>query len=705
MLNDPARALIDAYRTYGPAFRISVLGKEVVILAGTEAQQFFLSTGEQHFRRHEFFATFSGELGVHDVILGASGTRHAQLRAAMKLGFCREAITPQVPAMAAAARGVIASARQGERLALMPLLARIAFEQFGLLLTGQPVRRGFEPMELYVQTVMNIASKLWPEALLMRPDYRLAKRRVFAQMREMVRHSRSGERAEGEPMTVLDALTAPSTRSGDALEDADIVGHALFGYVGAVFYMKRVIGFLMYEILKNADLKRRVMDESDLVHRAGPLTAGSLRAMPILRAALTESLRLYPIQLALPFTVDTGFEFAGFDIAAGATCYVSSVADHLSDRFYKCPYAFEAERCMEPRNEHRARGAFAPFGLGSRVCAAAGLVEAMALTTVATLLHAADFDLTRPDRTFHAVLNPLPGPTNDLRVTVVALRSPGASTAEGVEATVGPIAADELPEALPLVDPSQLEHLLPLVTVRRVSGGHTILAEGDDADEFFIILDGEVEVLKARSAGMMMRVGRLGAGDYFGEIGLLKGSKRTATVRSLGPVRALVMNRETFLTIVAESDLMSGEVARLVQRRFLVNALLQALPNLEEGTAARMAPEMEMAQYGPGEVIVRQGEQAEAFYIIARGQVEVLKETADGHRVPVARLSEGEFFGEVGLLQSIPRTATVQAADGGDVEVVVIGRAAFHHLVSETPSALTDIVATMCQRITRAFGA
>lgn len=397
--------------------------------------------------------------------------------------------------------------------------------------------------------------------------------------------------------------------------------------------------------------------------------------------------------------------FEGFDIPAGATCYVSSVAGHLSDRYYKCPYAFEAARCMEPRNEHRPRGAFAPFGMGSRVCAAAGLVEAMALTTAASLLHAAELELTRPGRPFHAVLNPLPGPTSDLAVTVVAMRSHSTGTASAADEEALALTLAELPEVLPLVDARQLEDLLPLVTVRRFPGSHVIIREGDDAEEFFIILEGEVEVLKSRPDETTMRVGRLGAGDYFGEIGLLKGSRRTATVRALGDVRTLVMNRDTFLTVVAESDLMSGEVARLVRRRFLVNALLQALPSLEEGAAANLAPEMELTRYGPGEFIVRQGEQAEALYIVARGQVDVLKETADGHRVPLARLAAGEFFGEVGLLQSIPRTATVQAVEGEDVEVVVIGRAAFRRLVSDTPSALSDIVATMCQRITRAFDA
>ena len=705
MLNDPARSLIDAYRTYGPAFRISVLGKEVVVLAGSEAQQFFLATGETHFRRHEFFATFSGELGIDEVILGASGARHAQLRAAMKLGFCREAITPHVPAMATAARQAIATARAGERIALMPLLTRIAFEQFGLLLTGQPVQRGCKPMELYVQTVMNVASKLWPEALLLRPDYQLARRRVFAQMREMVQAHGRGDRHEGDPMTVLDALSAPNGRSGASLDADDIIGHALFGYVGAMFYMKRVIGFLLYEILKNPDLTRRVQAEVDRVHAAGPLTATSLRAMPVLRGALTESLRLYPIQLALPFTVASDFEFAGFDIAAGSTCYVSSVAGHLSDRFYKCPYAFDADRCMEPRNEHRPRGAFAPFGMGSRVCAAAGLVEAMALTTAASLLHVAELALTSPDRAFHAVLNPLPGPTSDLRITVLGMRSPVVTPAPHRGAAGAALSREELPEVLPLVDASQLDDLLPLVSVRRYAGGQVVITEGHDADEFFIILEGDVDVLKSRPDGSPVRVGRLGTGEYFGEIGLLRGSRRTATVRAVGELRTLVMDRETFLSVVAESDLMSGEVARLVRRRFLVNALLQALPSLEEGAAASLAPEMEMARYGAGEIIVRQGDQAEAFYIVARGQVVVVKETSDGHRVPLARLSVGEFFGEVGLLQSIPRTATVQAAEGEEVEVVVIGRAAFHKLVSDTPSALTDIVATMCQRITRAFDA
>lgn len=700
VLDDPARALIDAYRTYGPAFRIRVLRNEVVVLAGSEASQFFTAEGERHFSRSGFFATFSGELGVGDIILGAGGARHAQLRAALKLGFCREAVAPHVPALAAVARAAILSARPGRRVSLLPLLGEIAYAQFGQLLAGRPVIRGFRAMNLYVQTVMEVASKLWPNALLLRPDYQLAKRQAFAHVRGLYRERRAAldRPRDGEPMTVLDALITRNDRHGGALSEDDVIAHALFGYVGSVFYMKRAIGFLLYEILRDPELLRTVTAESDRAHAAGPLRAESLRHMPVLRGAFTESLRRYPIQLALPFVAEKDFEFHGYVIRAGTTCYVSSVANHLSERYYTCPYAFDASRCMEPRNEHRPRGAYAPFGMGSRVCAAAGLVEAMALTTVATMLHAVDMELADTPKRFRAVLNPLPGPSAALRVRIRGVRTPRAAEA-GVT-----LALDRVSDALPLIDPSQLQELLGDVTARQFQPGATIITEGDEANDFYIALEGSAEVFKARANGDVQRVGTLGAGDYFGEIGLLTGSKRTATVRAgRAGLRALVLDRDTFQTVVAESDLMSSEVARLVRRRFLVNALLQALPSLDERAAAEIIPDVELARFSAGEVIVRQGDPAEAFYIVASGEVDVIREAADGVRVPLARLSAGEFFGELGLLHAIPRTATVEAVND-DAEVVVVGRASFQRLVRSTPTALTDIVATVCQRLTGSLG-
>jgi CRP-like cAMP-binding protein/cytochrome P450 len=712
VLNDPGRALVDAYRTYGPAFRIRVLGTEVVVLAGSEGQQFFQTTGEKHFSRHEFFSAFSAELGVEDIILGASGPKHARLRAALKLGFCREAVAPHVPALAAAAREAAEALRPGRTLRLLPLVSRIGYDQFCILLAGHPVKRGFRAMDLYVQTIMEVASKIWPESLFFRPDYLWAKRESFALMRSLhqersARVKAGGESLDGAPMTVIDALVVGNGKRGGGLTDDEIIGHALFGYVGGIFYMKRVLGFLLYEILHDETLMARVTAEADRAHQDGPLTAEKLRAMPVLRGALTESLRLYPIQLAIPFTADVDFEFEGYIVRAGSICYVSTVANQLSERYYGCPYAFDADRCMEPRNEHRPRGAFAPFGMGSRVCAAAGLVETMALTTVATLLHTVGLELANPPRRFRPVLNPLPGPSANLSIRVVSKRDPAARRSSAItQLTTGraDLNLDQSASLLPSLDPALLEQLLSTMKTRQYAAGKVIIVEGEEAEEFFVTLDGSADVLKSRPAGEAQRVGRLATGDYFGEIGLLTGSRRTATVRAgSSGLRALVLDRETFLHVVAESDLLSGELARLFHRRFLVNALLQALPSLRESVATRLLPDVDLARFSAGTAIVRQGEPAEAFYIVARGRVNVIRESPDGVRVPIAQLSAGEFFGELGLLHGIPRTATVEAVD--DVDVAIVHRAAFQRLVRSTPGALTDVVGIVCERLANSLGA
>jgi CRP-like cAMP-binding protein len=64
-------------------------------------------------------------------------------------------------------------------------------------------------------------------------------------------------------------------------------------------------------------------------------------------------------------------------------------------------------------------------------------------------------------------------------------------------------------------------------------------------DDFYVLLDGEVEVLRNGAP-----VAQMAAGDFFGEIALLGHSARTATVRTTGPVRALVIPGRGFRALL-----------------------------------------------------------------------------------------------------------------------------------------------------------
>jgi glucose-6-phosphate 1-dehydrogenase len=85
------------------------------------------------------------------------------------------------------------------------------------------------------------------------------------------------------------------------------------------------------------------------------------------------------------------------------------------------------------------------------------------------------------------------------------------------------------------------------------------------------------------------------------------------------------------------------------------------------------------AAFGPGQVIVRQGDPAREMYLICRGQVEVL----DGAGRTIGTLKDGDFFGEIGLLLSTPRTATVRARTLCDL--FVLSKSDFTRILRDYP--------------------
>jgi CRP-like cAMP-binding protein len=91
---------------------------------------------------------------------------------------------------------------------------------------------------------------------------------------------------------------------------------------------------------------------------------------------------------------------------------------------------------------------------------------------------------------------------------------------------------------------------------------------------------------------------------------------------------------------------------------------------LPPATLEQLARELQPARVPAGEVIVRQGEPGDRFYIVEEGEVEVRIDD-----VPIQRLQSGEYFGEIALLKDVPRTATVVAAT--DVELRTLERDEF----------------------------
>jgi CRP-like cAMP-binding protein len=110
----------------------------------------------------------------------------------------------------------------------------------------------------------------------------------------------------------------------------------------------------------------------------------------------------------------------------------------------------------------------------------------------------------------------------------------------------------------------ELERLAATSEDMEVAAGKSLCREGDTGREFFVLVEGEVEVTRAGE-----RLGSLGPGDFFGEIALVEHTPRTATVTAVTPLRFFVLTSSGFWGLLQESPEIERTILRTLARRAL----------------------------------------------------------------------------------------------------------------------------------------
>lgn len=113
----------------------------------------------------------------------------------------------------------------------------------------------------------------------------------------------------------------------------------------------------------------------------------------------------------------------------------------------------------------------------------------------------------------------------------------------------------------------QVETVEAKMGTMQVPAGQIVVRQGAPADKFFMIAEGEVEVVR-EDDGQEHVVARLGQGQYFGEMAILRDMPRTASVRTLAPTTLFTMDRDVFRSLVAQSLGTTQDFDQIIQRRF-----------------------------------------------------------------------------------------------------------------------------------------
>jgi len=200
--------------------------------------------------------------------------------------------------------------------------------------------------------------------------------------------------------------------------------------------------------------------------------------------------------------------------------------------------------------------------------------------------------------------------------------------------------------------------------------GDNIIIQGDIGDVFYLLEAGTVDVyIKKKGAAEESKVHQYKPGDAFGELAIMYNAPRAATCRASSNCKLWALDRISFKAIV---------VAAAMQKRETYKGFLQQVPilsTLTEMEIMTLADSLFEETFTNDTVICNQGDEGNFFYIIKDGAASCSQSDGNGNNRVVASLKTGNYFGEIALLTSKPRQATVRA--DGKLVVLSLDRATF----------------------------
>ena len=238
-----------------------------------------------------------------------------------------------------------------------------------------------------------------------------------------------------------------------------------------------------------------------------------------------------------------------------------------------------------------------------------------------------------------------------------------------------------------------LREMMVESTVHKCSPGDVVFEKNDYTNSFYVVLDGSVAVMIDENDPSKRII--IGLGNYFGEMGLISGRRRTATIKAESNCVLIEIPRRTMIKVRGNSP----EVRQALDREAAIRQIQTYIaPDVPRDDLIEIANSSEIKSYKTGEVIFNEGDEADALHLIRKGSVSVSKRLG-GRSVVLNYVASGNYVGEMGLISDAPRSASVTAAVAS--ETIRIDGSAFKNLMASNPKLRATVEEKFSDRITQ----
>ncbi|KAG7462539.1 hypothetical protein MATL_G00185860 [Megalops atlanticus] len=220
------------------------------------------------------------------------------------------------------------------------------------------------------------------------------------------------------------------------------------------------------------------------------------------------------------------------------------------------------------------------------------------------------------------------------------------------------------------LEPQHMREMVDCMYEKIYTEGQLVIQEGEPGNYLYVLADGLLEVIQN---GKLL--GQMHPGTAFGELAILYNCKRTASVKAVSQSHIWALDRQMFQSIMMRSTQARHE------EYFSFLRSVSLLKDLPEEKLAKIVDCLEVEYFDKGEYIIREGEEGNTFFIIAKGEVSVTQ-TMEGCPEPqeIKTLGVGDYFGEKALISEDMRSANIISKEN-DTQCLVVDRDNFNQMV------------------------
>ncbi len=243
---------------------------------------------------------------------------------------------------------------------------------------------------------------------------------------------------------------------------------------------------------------------------------------------------------------------------------------------------------------------------------------------------------------------------------------------------------------LSAVDPILLQELAQNGELVSYDLGQTVVEHNKASQAFFVLVSGRVRLL-AYQQDKEYLITTLKAPAHFGEEALLAKDTYRYTVRAADNIIVFRIPAPVFSKLLQKEPELKAYFTNYLDE-VAIQTFLKLCTLLTSLTARQIKSildRLKTEHHKAGDFIFRQGQLGDAFYILRRGRLAVVKEQ-DAQEITLRELNPGDFFGELALLYDTPRTASVKCLE--DSDVFRLSKHDFEHLVEQAPEIRNQLI-------------